>query len=76
MLAIRRAPADHDTPAWFPRSVILWLDILMMDGILWLYQIQGLLMICAPNTDVTKNSYDGYTWTAGHEKKGGEYMLP
>ena len=26
-------------------------------------------MICIPDTDVTKNSYDGYTWTAGHKKR-------
>ena len=36
---------------------------------MWLYQAQGLFMICAPDTDVTKNSYDGCTWTAGHKEK-------
>ena len=55
--------------AWVPRFVILWLDILIMSGILWLYQTQGLFMIYAPETDMIKNSYDGYTWTAGYKKR-------
>ena len=36
---------------------------------MWLYQTQGLFMICTPDTDVTKNSYDDGTWTAAHKKK-------
>ena len=28
-----------------------------------------LIMICAPDTDVTKNSYDGCSWTAGHARE-------
>ena len=40
MLAIKRAPVDHDTPACclVPRFVILRLDIFIMGCILWLYQ--------------------------------------
>ena len=55
--------------AWVPRFVILWLDIFIMGGILWLYQTQRLFMICAPDTDVTENSHGGCSWTAGHKKK-------
>ena len=40
-----------------------------MGAILWLYQTKGLFMICAPDTDMAKNSYDGGTWTVGHKKK-------
>ena len=54
--------------AWVRICVILWLDILIMGGILWLYQTQGLFMIYAPDTDVTKNSHDGCSWTVGHKK--------
>ena len=32
-----------------------------MGSILWLYQIQGLFIICAPDTDVTKFSYSRRT---------------
>ena len=43
-----------------------------MGSILWLYQIQGLFIICAPDTDVTENSYtvvtENSSWTAGHKK--------
>ena len=28
---------------------------------MWLYQAQGLFMICAPDTDVNKDSYGGCT---------------
>ena len=44
--------------AFVPRCVILWLDIFIMGGILWLYQTQGLFMIRAPDTDMTKKSYE------------------
>ena len=29
----------------------------------------GFFMIYAPDTDLTKNSRGGYSWTAGHKKK-------
>ena len=34
--------------------------------ILWLYQTQALFIICAPETDVTENTYSKCSWTAGH----------
>ena len=43
--------------AWVPRFVILRLDIFIMGGILWLYQTQGLFLICVPDTDVTTNNH-------------------
>ena len=50
---------------WVPQ--ILVFDIFfIMDGILYLYQTQGLFIICAPVTDVTENS--NYSWTAGDKK--------
>ena len=40
-----------------------------MSGILWLYQTQGLFIICAPDTDVTDDSQGDCSLTAGHKKK-------
>ena len=40
-----------------------------MGGVLWLYQTQGSYIICAPDTDVTKNSHDDCSWKAGDKKK-------
>ena len=40
-----------------------------MGSILWLYQTQGLFIICAPDTDETENSYGGCSLTVGHQKK-------
>ena len=39
-----------------------------MGGILWLYQTQGLFIICAPDTDVTEDSDSDCSLTAGHKK--------
>ena len=39
-----------------------------MGGILWLYQTQGLFIICAPDTDVTENSLSDCLWTDGLKK--------
>ena len=52
-----------------PRCVIFRFDIFVMGGILWLYQTQGLFIICAPDTDVTENSHGNSSLTAGPEKK-------
>ena len=43
--------------AWVPCFVVLRLDIFIMGGILWLYQTQGLFLISAPDTDVSKSSH-------------------
>ena len=51
-----------------PRFVILWLDILIIGGILWVYYDKGLFIIRTPETDVTKNRHRGFSWTVGHEK--------
>ena len=51
-----------------PRRVIFWFNIFIMGDILWLYQTQGLLIIYAPDTDVTENSHGDCSWTAGHAK--------
>ena len=71
MLVIRRAPADYDTQACYlgPTLCHILFKIFIMGGILWLYHTQGLFIICAPNTDVTENSYHiDCSWTAGHKK--------
>ena len=39
-----------------------------MGGMLWLYQTQGLLIKCVPDTDVAENSHGDYLWTVGHKK--------
>ena len=41
----------------------------LMGGILWLYQTQGLFIICAPDTDVTENSYGNCSWKGGHKNQ-------
>ena len=46
--------SDHDTQVWVSRCVIF--KIFILDGILWLYQTQGLFKIGAHETAVTKFS--------------------
>ena len=50
---------------WVPRCVIFCFNIFIMGGILWLYQTQRFYIICAPDTDVTENSYSDCSGTAG-----------
>ena len=71
MFGIRRAPADHDTQAYLLGTCwdIFWFNIFFMGGILWVYQTQGLFIICVPDTDVTENSHSDCSWTAAHQKK-------
>ena len=59
MSVIKRAPADHDTQArgLGPTLCNIWISHFIMGGILWLYQTQGLIMICVPDTDVTDDSH-------------------
>ena len=59
MLAIRRAPADHNTLACYMGPTFCNIEIkhFIMGGILWLYQTQGLFLICAPDKDVTENCH-------------------
>ena len=54
MLATTGAPADHNTHIFLSEShVDLDKDLFFfMGNILWLYQTQGLIDICAPVTDV------------------------
>ena len=77
MLAIKRTPADHDTQAWGlgPTLRNIWIWHFIMGGILWLYQTQGLFIICAPDTDVTEDSHCDCSLTAGHDKKDLSFNL-
>ena len=56
-MAIKRTPADHDNQVWGlgPTLCNIWIWLFIMGGILCLYQTQWLFIICAPDTDVTKN---------------------
>ena len=49
--------------AWVSRCIIY---IFILGGILWLYQTQGLFIICAPDTDLTENIQGDCLWTASH----------
>ena len=71
MLAIKSIPADHDTQIWDlgPTLCNIWIWHFIMSGILWLYQTQGLFIICAPDKDMTQDSHRDCSLTAGHEKK-------
>ena len=71
MLAIKTAPADHDTQVWFqgPTLCNIWIWHFIMGGILRLYQAQGLFIICAPDADVTDDSHCDSSLTAGHTHK-------
>ena len=71
MLAIKRAPADHETQAWDLGSTLrnIWIWHFIIGGILWLYQTQGLFIISSPDTNVTEDSHSDCSLTAGHEKK-------
>ena len=55
-------------PSLLPGShvVIFWFNIFIMSSILWLYQTQGLFIICVPDTDVTENSHSNCSWKAGY----------
>ena len=54
MLAIKGVPANRDTQT----HVDLGFELsFFMGSILRLYQTPGLFIICAPDTDVTENSY-------------------
>ena len=68
MLAIKRAPADHDTQAWGlgPTLCNIWIWHFIIGGILWLYQTQGLFIICATDNDVPDDSLGGSSLTVGH----------
>ena len=35
---------------------------------MWLYQTQGLIIICAPDTDVIVNNHGDSSWIADHKK--------
>ena len=71
MFGIKRAPADHDTQArgLGPTLCNIWIWHFIIGGILWLYQTQGMFVICAPETDVTDDSHGDCSLTAGHKKK-------
>ena len=70
MLAIKKSPADHDTQAYsgVQRCDIFWFNLFIMVGILWVYQTQGLFILCAPDTDITEDSHGDCSWTVGHKK--------
>ena len=36
---------------------------------MWLYQTQGLFIICAPDADMIQNSHSDCLLTVGHKKK-------
>ena len=58
MLAIKGTPADHDAQIYCLGLTLSYFSLsFFMDCILWLYQTQGLFIICAHDTDVTKNLY-------------------
>ena len=59
-LIIKGEPADHDM-----QTCCLG----FMRSILWLNQTKDCFFIkCVPDTDVTKNSYDKCSYTAGYKK--------
>ena len=60
---------------WIPRCVMLWFLIFIMGTILWLYQTQGLLKICAPVTDVTEYSLSKRTYKQVIKKEFGYFFL-
>ena len=62
ILALKRAPVDHDTQACCLGPKMC--HILFQH----FYRIQGLFIICAPDTNVTENSHSYCSWTAGHKK--------
>ena len=70
MLAMKRAPADHGTETFRLGPTLGNIRIwhFTMGGILWLYQTQGLFIICAPDTDVIDDSHRDCSLTAGHKK--------
>ena len=70
-LGIKEAPADHDTQNCCLGSMLNYVSILSFfkGSILWLYQTQGLFIICAPDTDVINNSCGRYSCTADNEKR-------
>ena len=61
--------------SWHPNllsepHVKLYFDFsFFMGSILWLNQNQGLFIMCAPDTDVTGNTYSKCSWSADHQKK-------
>ena len=46
-----------------------------MCSILWLYQTQGLFIICASDIEVTENTYGKCSRTVGHRKRKREKNL-
>ena len=63
MLAIKGAPADHDTHICCPVPILSYVSIChcIMGSILWLCQIRRLFKVCAPVKDVTKYSLNKIT---------------
>ena len=72
MLTIKRAPADHDTQTYCLGPTFCNIEIghfFIMGGILWLYQTQGLFLICAPDTDLTESSHWLFINSGSQKKK-------
>ena len=67
--------------SWHPNllsgpHVELCFDLLFFIGsILWLYQTQGLFIICTLDTDVTENTHGKGSFTAGHTQKSLSFFL-
>ena len=64
MLAIKGSPANHDTQTSDLGHMLIYISI--CHSSLWLYQTQGLFIICVPDTDVTEDSYSKCSWTASY----------
>ena len=77
ILAIRRAPADHDTQACCLGPTLSYIQI-------WNFYHEwnivaipdpGLFIISASDTDATENCHSGSSWTAGHKNKKKKQVL-
>ena len=71
VLAIKRAPADHDTQTCRLGPMLNYASIchFFMGIIFWLYQTQRLYIICVPDTNLTENIYGKSSFTAGLTQK-------
>ena len=53
-MCIKGLSADHDSQINHLNLTLIWIWNFFMGSILWLYQTQGWIIICAPLTDVTR----------------------
>ena len=71
MLAIKGAPADHDTQVCPLSPVLNWIldSLFLVSNILWLYQTQGLIIIYTSVPFVTLYFFKKEDTSAGKKQR-------